>query len=101
MPEIAGLRFDPLLAGPKKRSLTIAGHKTSITLEDAFWSALKRIAAESGYTVASLVAAIDETRAPAGLSASIRVFILTHYEAKASMLSDAQEAVPDRLPSSR
>ena len=100
MPEIAGFNFDPLLAGPKKRSLTIAGHKTSITLEDAFWAALKRIAAESGYTVASLVAAIDETRAPAGLSASIRVFVLTHYEAKASMLTDLEKVESDHLQSS-
>jgi predicted DNA-binding ribbon-helix-helix protein len=69
--------LDPRLALPKKRSLTIAGHRTSITLEDAFWAELKRAATEMGLTVTTLVAAIDACRAPAGLSAAIRVFLLT------------------------
>jgi predicted DNA-binding ribbon-helix-helix protein len=68
--------LDPRLALPKKRSLTIAGHRTSITLEDAFWAELKRAATEMGLTVTALVAAIDACRAPAGLSAAIRVFLL-------------------------
>ena len=56
------MRLDPRLALPKKRSLTIAGHRTSITLEDAFWAELKGAAAEMGLTVAGLVAAIDACR---------------------------------------
>ena len=65
------------LALPKKRSLTIAGHRTSITLEDAFWAELKDAASDMGLTVAALVASIDACREPAGLSAAIRVFLLT------------------------
>ena len=68
--------LDPSLALPKKRSLTIAGHRTSITIEDAFWGELKIAATEMGLTVTALVAAIDASREPAGLSAAIRVFLL-------------------------
>jgi predicted DNA-binding ribbon-helix-helix protein len=71
------LALDPSLAQPKKRSLTIAGHRTSITLEDAFWRELNIAAAEIGVSVAALAAAIDAAREPAGLSAAIRVFLLT------------------------
>ena len=73
--------LDPRLALPKKRSLTIAGHRTSITLEDAFWAELKGAATEKGLTVTALVAAIDACRGPAGLSAAIRVFLLTKRSA--------------------
>lgn len=75
-PNDVQLGLDPRLALPKKRSLTIAGHRTSITLEDAFWSELKGAASDMGVTVAVLVAAIDARRQPAGLSAAIRVFLL-------------------------
>jgi predicted DNA-binding ribbon-helix-helix protein len=73
------LSFDPGLAQPKKRSLTIAGHRTSITLEDAFWQELKVAALEMGVSVTALVSAIDAGREPAGLSAAIRVFLLTRH----------------------
>ncbi len=68
--------FDARLALPKKRSLTIAGHRTSITLEDAFWRELKHAAGEMGLSVTALVSAVDAARPPAGLSAAIRVFLL-------------------------
>lgn len=68
--------IDPASALPRKRSLTIAGHRTSITLEDAFWRELKAAATEKGVSVTALVAAIDAAREPAGLSAAIRVFLL-------------------------
>jgi predicted DNA-binding ribbon-helix-helix protein len=70
------LALDPGLALPRKRSLTIAGHRTSITLEDAFWRELKAAAAEMGLSVSALAAAIDAAREPASLSAAIRVFLL-------------------------
>ena len=79
--EAVRVRLDPRLALPKKRSLTIAGHRTSITLEDAFWAELKGAAAEMGLTAAALVAAIDGCREPAGLSAAIRVFLLARRSA--------------------
>ena len=59
-----------------KHSLVIAGHRTSISLEDAFWSGLKRIAAKERRALANLVAEIDATRGDANLSSAIRVFVL-------------------------
>jgi len=74
------LSFDPGLALPKKRSLTIAGHRTSITLEDAFWRELKAAARESGVSVTALASAIDSARGQASLSAAIRVYLLTRQK---------------------
>ncbi|MFZ1107735.1 MAG: ribbon-helix-helix domain-containing protein [Rhodomicrobium sp.] len=71
-----GVQIDAGLALPRKRSLTIAGHRTSITLEDAFWRELKAAAGEMGLSVSALVSAIDAAREPASLSAAIRVFLL-------------------------
>ncbi|WP_371818724.1 ribbon-helix-helix domain-containing protein [Rhodomicrobium sp. Az07] len=82
-PGSAAAAFAPALALPKKRSLAIAGHRTSITLEDAFWRELKAAAEEQGRTVAALVAEIDAARGPAGLSAAIRVYLLGTSKARA------------------
>lgn len=59
-----------------KRSLAIAGHRTSISLEDAFWEGLRHIAEERKLSVAALVAEIDATRGANNLSSAIRVFVL-------------------------
>ena len=59
-----------------KRSLTIAGHRTSISLEDVFWTALRDIANERAMTPAALVAEIDRGRGAANLSSAIRVHVL-------------------------
>jgi predicted DNA-binding ribbon-helix-helix protein len=59
-----------------KRSLVIAGHHTSISLEDAFWRRLRRIAAERGLSLNRLAAMIDASRGGANLSSAIRVFVL-------------------------
>ena len=59
-----------------KHSLVIAGHRTSISLEDAFWQALKAAAAERGLAIAALVAEIDAGRGEANLSSAIRVHLL-------------------------
>ncbi|HEY1736160.1 MAG TPA: ribbon-helix-helix domain-containing protein [Methylovirgula sp.] len=59
-----------------KRSLAIAGHRTSISLEDAFWDGLRQIADERKLSVAALVAEIDATRGANNLSSAIRVFVL-------------------------
>jgi len=64
-------------AGLDKHSLTIAGHRTSISLERAFWETLRRIAAARGRSLAALVAEIDATRGAANLSSAIRVYVLT------------------------
>jgi predicted DNA-binding ribbon-helix-helix protein len=59
-----------------KRSLAIAGHRTSISLEDAFWEALRQLAEERELSVAALVAEIDAARGTGNLSSAIRVFVL-------------------------
>lgn len=66
---------------PQKRSLTIAGHKTSISLEGPFWDALTEIAQAQNKTIATLVSEIDETRGDGGLSSAIRVYLLNHFRA--------------------
>ena len=62
-----------------KRSIVIAGHKTSVSLEDAFWRGLKEIAAERNLTLSELVASIDSDRQHGNLSSGIRLFVLDHY----------------------
>ncbi len=61
--------------GQKKRSVTIAGHRTSISLEDEFWQALQEAAAQERMAVSQLVAEIDEMRGPRSLSSAIRVYL--------------------------
>ena len=62
----------------KKRSLTIDGHRTSISLENEFWDALKDIAKNQGCTLIEIIRQFDEKR-KSGLSSAIRVFVLKHY----------------------
>ena len=62
-----------------KRSITIAGHRTSVFVDDGFWQALGEIAIERGVSVAALVAEIDQSRGEASLSAAIRRFVLDSY----------------------
>lgn len=69
---------------PEKRSFSIQGHRTSISLESAFWSALKTAAAEDGLTLAGLISAIDKERGSAGLSSAVRVWILKRLESRAA-----------------
>jgi len=65
-----------------KRSIVIAGHKTSVSLEDAFWTSLKEIAVGRQTTLSDLVAAIDTERQHGNLSSAIRLFVLEHYQAR-------------------
>jgi predicted DNA-binding ribbon-helix-helix protein len=61
---------------PRKRSLSIAGHRTAISLEEPFWETLRRIAFAKRVPVARLVAEIDAVRAETSLSSAIRLFVL-------------------------
>ena len=61
---------------PEKRSLTIAGHQTSVSLEPTFWAALKQMADEQGQSVPDLIRTIDATERDASLSSTLRVHIL-------------------------
>ncbi|WP_232495145.1 ribbon-helix-helix domain-containing protein [Novosphingobium kaempferiae] len=66
---------------PVKRSVEIAGHKTSISLEPVFWELLKRVAAQEGVPINALVARIDaerlEAETPPGLAGAVRVWLAT------------------------
>ena len=64
-----------------KRSIVIAGHKTSVSVEEAFWQGLKDIAAERTMTLSDLIGAIDSERQHGNLSSAIRLFVLEHYQA--------------------
>ncbi|GJE46695.1 ribbon-helix-helix domain-containing protein [Methylobacterium soli] len=63
-------------AGIVKRSVMIAGHRTSVSLEEPFWRALREIAAARGQSVQALIGTIDAGRAEQNLSSAIRVFVL-------------------------
>lgn len=65
---------------PRKRSFTIAGHRTSVSLEAPFWDALKEAAAAEGVSAAEMVRRIDSERAGAALSSAIRVHLLAYYK---------------------
>ena len=62
-----------------KRSIVLAGHKTSVSLEDAFWNALKEIAGSYNVTLSQLVATIDSERQHGNLSSAIRLFVLDFH----------------------
>lgn len=65
---------------PIKRSFTIRGHRTSISLEPAFWDALRDAATHLGLPLAQIIAMIDEKRVDdSGLSTAVRVWVLNHY----------------------
>jgi len=59
----------------RRRSVTIAGHRTSVSLEDPFWDQLKKLAAERDISIANLVAEVDKGR-ETNLSSALRVFVL-------------------------
>jgi len=67
----------PPMSAPVKRSVTIGGHRTSVSLEDAFWRGLREIARGQGRTVATLIAGIDAARPPeVGLATALRLYVL-------------------------
>jgi predicted DNA-binding ribbon-helix-helix protein len=74
------------MSGVLKRSIEIAGHRTSITLENEFWAALREIAEEKQMTLRALVAEIDAGRGENNLSSAIRLHVLTHYRTRSSDL---------------
>jgi predicted DNA-binding ribbon-helix-helix protein len=71
-----------------KRSIVIAGHKTSVSLEDAFWQGLKEVAAARRVSLTELIATIDGGRHDGNLSSAIRLFVLDYYRGqRAAILS--------------
>ncbi len=72
---------------PVKRSFSIRGHRTSISLEQPFWEALKEAAARERISLAALIARIDERRGEAGLSSAVRVWILDDVRQSGAVVS--------------
>jgi len=90
-----GQEREKLMKSPViKRSIVIAGHKTSVSLEDAFWQGLKDIAATRDMTLSELVATIDTDRRHGNLSSGIRLFVLDHYR---SQVEDAPKEASNGL----
>jgi predicted DNA-binding ribbon-helix-helix protein len=81
-----------------KRSIVIAGHKTSVSLEDAFWKGLKDVASARHVTLSDLVAAIDTERRHGNLSSAIRLFVLDHYQARTNGHADAANGEDAQTP---
>lgn len=77
-----------------KRSIVIAGHKTSVSLEDAFWKGLKEIADVRDMTLSELVASIDSERRHGNLSSAIRLFVLDHFRSQLTTQKDARRETP-------
>lgn len=67
---------------PVKRSLTLKGHRTSVSLEDTFWSAFLTLTAEKGKTINGFAAEIDAARGDIGLASAIRTVVLTDLQGK-------------------
>jgi len=67
-----------------KRSILLSGHKTSVSLEEAFWQGLKEIASDRKMSVSALIGTIDNGRTEGNLSSGIRLFVLDHFRALAS-----------------
>ena len=76
-----------------KRSVIIDGHKTSVSLEDPFWTSLKKIAHAQQMTLSALVAEIDGTREHGNLSSAIRLFVLRHAHYGERQMEEAKARI--------
>jgi len=74
-----------------KRSVVVAGHKTSVSLEDAFWKGLKEVAGERDTTLTELVGTIDSERGCGNLSSALRLFLLDFYRTQLSDLKEGRD----------
>ena len=71
------------MSRPVKRSLTLRGHRTSVSLEDAFWAAFRQLAEDQGRAINDLAAEIDEARGiESGLASAIRLYVLRELQNK-------------------
>ena len=67
-----------------KRSIVVAGHKTSVSLEEAFWNGMKEISGLRNMTLSELVGEIDNNRQQGNLSSAIRLFVLDYFKSRAT-----------------
>ena len=73
------------MSRPVKRSLTLHGHRTSVSLEDEFWRAFRDIAARKNKPINELAAEIDEARGvESGLASAIRLYVLAYFESRSA-----------------
>jgi len=80
-----------------KRSIVIGGHKTSVSLEEAFWRGLKEIARNERLTLSNMVANIDKSRQQSNLSSAIRLFVLDRLRnVTPHAIADGHDRVPVR-----
>jgi predicted DNA-binding ribbon-helix-helix protein len=75
-----------------KRSIAIGNHKTSVSLEDEFWSSLREIALTEGTNLKDLITEIDSQRDHANLSCAVRLYVLDHYRLRARIVSQSAMA---------
>ncbi len=84
-----------------KRSIVLDGHKTSVSLEEAFWTDLKGIAHFQRVTLSKLVAGIDANRKQSNLSSAIRLFVLEHFQNKGLLQSGRATVSSDETQSTQ
>ncbi|WFU44192.1 ribbon-helix-helix domain-containing protein [Bradyrhizobium sp. CB82] len=75
-----------------KRSIVVAGHKTSVSLEEAFWNGMKEISSQRNITLSELVGEIDSNRPHGNLSSAIRLFVLDYFKKRAAADAIAHKA---------
>ena len=81
-----------------KRSVVLGGHKTSVSLEDAFWSGLKEIAVERRMTLSDLASTLDKQRTHGNLSSALRLFVLDFYRSQGRKGEDSDEMIRTIVP---
>ena len=80
-----------------KRSIVVSGHKTSVSLEDAFWSGIKEIASGRNITLSDLVTAVVSERRQGNLSSAIRLFVLDFYRNQLADVKDRRDDAEGHL----
>ena len=83
------------MSGVIKRSIEIAGHRTSITLEDEFWTALRDIAEARGTSLRGVLADIDAGRGKNNLSSAVRLYVLEYYRAASGTTGRRRKSIGD------
>jgi len=81
-----------------KRSIVVAGHKTSVSLEEAFWNGMKEISSLRNMTLSELVGEIDGNRQQGNLSSAIRLFVLDYFKSRAAGISAELKAHSEPKP---
>jgi predicted DNA-binding ribbon-helix-helix protein len=77
-----------------KRSIVVAGHKTSVSLEEAFWNGMKEISGLRNMTLSELVGEIDSNRQQGNLSSAIRLFVLDYFRTRAMPAAAVAQEAP-------